>query len=97
MAQAACLVTAGNWWEVGADSACAGAISDHSGNSEYPSLAIAPDGTPYVAWQDLSGVEFALPIDGKEHGQEKNVSVFSFVCRKITNGLVGVIGFHSSP
>jgi hypothetical protein len=31
MARAACTVTAGNWHEVGADSACAGGISENSG------------------------------------------------------------------
>jgi hypothetical protein len=54
-AQAACPVTAENWHEVGTDSACAGGISDNSGSSKVPSLAIAPDGTPYVVWEDYSG------------------------------------------
>ena len=35
-ARAACPVTAENWHEVGIDSACAGGISNNSGNSEYP-------------------------------------------------------------
>jgi hypothetical protein len=54
-AQAACPVTAGNWHEVGADSACAGGISNNSGGSGNPSLALAPNGTPYVGWSDSSG------------------------------------------
>ena len=54
-AQAACPVTAENWHEVGADSACAGGISNNSGRSWYSSLAIAQDGSPYVAWDDNSG------------------------------------------
>jgi len=41
-----------SWGEVGAGSASGGGISDNSGYSEHPSLAIAPDGTPYVAWDD---------------------------------------------
>jgi len=53
-AQAACPITAGNWHEVGADSACAGGISNNVEASVFPSLAIAPDGTPYVAWEDSS-------------------------------------------
>jgi hypothetical protein len=51
---AACPVTAGNWHEIGADSACAGGISNNVEASVFPSLAIAPDGMPYVAWEDSS-------------------------------------------
>jgi hypothetical protein len=43
------------WQEVGSGSASGGGISDNSGNSFWPSLAVAPDGTPYVAWSDDSG------------------------------------------
>jgi hypothetical protein len=46
-----------NWVEVGAGSAPSGGISDSSGDSEFPSLAIAADGTPYVAWQDNTSGE----------------------------------------
>jgi len=38
------------WTEVGSGSASGGGISNDN-NSTFPSLAIAPDGTPYVAWQ----------------------------------------------
>ena len=41
-----------SWAEVGAGSASGGGISNDMGNSWFPSLSIAPDGTPYVAWQD---------------------------------------------
>jgi hypothetical protein len=41
-----------SWEEVGAGSATGGGISNNSGNSHVPSLAISPDGTPYIAWQD---------------------------------------------
>ncbi len=41
-----------NWTEVGVGSAEGGGISNNSGWSQYPSLAIAPDGKPYVAWHD---------------------------------------------
>jgi hypothetical protein len=40
------------WTEVGAGSASGGGISNDSTESCCPSLAIAPDGTPYVAWQN---------------------------------------------
>ncbi len=43
-----------NWVEVGAGSASGGGISDNIGESNYPSIGIAPDGTPYVAWEDYS-------------------------------------------
>ncbi len=42
------------WAEVEAGSASGGGISNNSGQSLSPSLAIAPDGTPYVAWEDSS-------------------------------------------
>jgi len=44
-----------SWEEVGAGSAGGSGISDNSGDSGAPSLAIAPNGTPYVAWSDSSG------------------------------------------
>jgi hypothetical protein len=48
--------SAGNGWqEVGAGSAVLGGISDNAGESRYPDLAVAPDGTLYAAWQDQSG------------------------------------------
>jgi len=43
-----------SWEEVGPDSATGRGISDTDGMTEIPSLAIAPNGTPYVAWSDLS-------------------------------------------
>ncbi len=43
-----------SWEEVGTGSASGGGISDNSGESVSPSVAIAPDGTPYVAWKDES-------------------------------------------
>jgi len=42
------------WVEVGTGSATGGGISSNAGYSTHPSLAIAPDGTPYVAWSDDS-------------------------------------------
>ena len=54
IARAACPVTAESWDEVGTDSACSGGISNNSGHSWWPPLAIAPDGRPYVAWEDSS-------------------------------------------
>ena len=40
------------WREVGVGSASGGGISDSPDQASSPSLAIAPDGTPYVAWED---------------------------------------------
>jgi hypothetical protein len=42
------------WEEVGTSSANGGGISDNSGGSFGTSMAVAPDGTPYVAWEDDS-------------------------------------------
>jgi hypothetical protein len=44
-----------SWEEVGVGSATGGGISDNSGQSWYPSVAIDLFGTPYVAWHDDSG------------------------------------------
>ena len=44
-----------NWVEIGTGSASGGGISNNTGNSEDPSLAIAPNSAPYVAWEDTSG------------------------------------------
>ena len=43
-----------SWEEVGLGSASGGGISDNDLASAWPSLAIAPDGTPYVAWEDTN-------------------------------------------
>jgi hypothetical protein len=43
------------WEEVGSSSASGGGISDNNGGSYAPSVSTAPDGTPYVAWDDDSG------------------------------------------
>jgi hypothetical protein len=42
------------WVEMGTDSASGGGISNNSGDSESPSLAISPNGTPIIAWDDKS-------------------------------------------
>lgn len=47
-------VAAPTWREVGAGSAKGQGISASSGNSRYPSLALAPGGAPYVAWEEDS-------------------------------------------
>jgi hypothetical protein len=40
------------WQEVGEGSASGGGISDTSGRSWYPGLAVAPDGSVYAVWHD---------------------------------------------
>ncbi len=40
------------WVEVGSGSVSGGGVSNNSGYSAAPSLAIAPDGTLYLAWSD---------------------------------------------
>jgi hypothetical protein len=45
----------GSWDEVGAGSASGGGISDNSGHSRNPSLAVAPGGVVYISWEDTSG------------------------------------------
>lgn len=49
--------TAGTWDEVTAGSATGGGISNSSGHSYSPAIAIAADGAVYVAWDDLSDIE----------------------------------------
>jgi hypothetical protein len=51
-----------NWEEVGSGSASGGGISDNSGRSEFPSVAVAPDGRPYVAWYDNSGGDYEIYV-----------------------------------
>jgi hypothetical protein len=41
-----------NWLEAGNGAATGGGISNNEFQSEYPSLAIAPEGTIYVAWEN---------------------------------------------
>jgi len=52
------------WQEVGTGSATSGGISDNSGDSRRPSLAIAPapDGTPYVTWYDDGGGDWEIYV-----------------------------------
>ncbi len=51
-----------SWADVGAGSAIGGGISNNAGNSEWPSIAIAPDGTPYVAWHDSSDGDYEIYV-----------------------------------
>lgn len=44
-----------SWVEVGAGSASGGGISGTGGESAAPSMAVAPDGKPYVAWHEATG------------------------------------------
>lgn len=46
-----------DWVELGTGSASGGGISDNSGISYSPSLVIAPDQTPIVAWADRTSGE----------------------------------------
>lgn len=50
------------WVEVGEGSAHGGGISNNGSWSIFPSLAIATDGTPYVAWQDYSSGHYEIYI-----------------------------------
>ena len=43
-----------SWVEMGSGSASGGGISDNSGRSDDPSLAVRPDGTPIAVWEDWS-------------------------------------------
>jgi hypothetical protein len=51
-----------SWEEVGASSASGGGISNNTGSSEFPSLVLAPDGAPYVAWHDDSGGSWEIYV-----------------------------------
>ena len=56
-----------SWEEAGSGSASDGGISDNSGDSRFPTLAAAPDGSVYIAWQDRSSGEneiYVLRWDG---------------------------------
>ena len=44
--------TGTTWEDAGENSSILGGISQNIGASNKPSLVIAPDGTPYVAWVD---------------------------------------------
>jgi hypothetical protein len=50
------------WQEVGVGSASGGGVSDNSGRSEAPVLSIAPDGTPYVAWEDYADGDYEIYV-----------------------------------
>lgn len=47
----------GSWVEVGTGSATGGGISNDDGFSYSPSIAVAPDGTVYVAWHSDNPTE----------------------------------------
>jgi len=56
-----------SWEEAGSGSASYGGISDNAGDSRFPTLAAAPDGSVYIAWQDRSSGEneiYVLRWDG---------------------------------
>jgi hypothetical protein len=43
-----------SWEEVGTGSASGGGISQNSGTSDTPTIAISENGVPYIAWHDLT-------------------------------------------
>jgi len=45
---------ASSWQEIGAGSATGGGVSQDGEHSHYPSVAMAPDNSPYIAWDDNS-------------------------------------------
>jgi len=52
----------GSAWEEMAGSASGGGISQNSGHSEDPSLAIGPDGAPVIAWDDSSSGNWEIYV-----------------------------------
>ncbi len=50
------------WEEVGSGSGSGGGISSNSGASSRPSVAIAPDGTPYITWYDLTPGNYEIYV-----------------------------------
>jgi hypothetical protein len=50
------------WRSVGRGSASGGGISNTENDSWRPSLAVAPDNVPYVAWYDESGGNFEIYV-----------------------------------
>lgn len=51
-----------SWAELGAGSASGGGISDNAGTSRNPNLALAGDGTVYVAWSDDSSGNYEIYV-----------------------------------
>lgn len=51
-----------DWVEVGSGSASGGGISDDSGASQMPSLALDASANPYVAWYDYTGGDCEIYI-----------------------------------
>jgi hypothetical protein len=51
-----------NWEEAGTGYASGGGISNNTGASYWPALAIAPDGMPYVAWADDSNGNYEIYV-----------------------------------
>ena len=50
------------WSEVGAGSASGGGVSNNSGSSMHPKLAISVDGTPYLVWADTSSGNWEIYV-----------------------------------
>ena len=51
-----------DWVEMGSGSASGGGITNNSGDSRFPSLAISPEGTPFAAWQDDSNGDLEIYV-----------------------------------
>jgi hypothetical protein len=84
------------WEEVGTGSATDGGISDNDGLSLWPSIAIAPDGVPYVAWADTSGESlqiYVLRWDGYNWREVGSGSASDDGISKSTGGISTGAGF----
>lgn len=51
-----------SWEEIGSSSATGGGISNDDSDSYGSSIAIAPDGTPYIAWDDYGGTDSEIYV-----------------------------------
>jgi hypothetical protein len=81
------------WEEVGAGSASDGGISDSPDKAVNPALAIAPDGMPYVAWEDEASGDAEIYVRRWSGSSWEEVGAGS----ASGGGISNTVGWSASP
>ncbi len=81
-----------NWVDVGTGSASGGGISNNTGETWWPTLALGLNGVPYIAWYDNSGGQHQIYVRRWDGAQWSEVGPHSATNGGISNniGLSGI-------
>ncbi|MCA9948114.1 MAG: hypothetical protein KDE48_00580 [Anaerolineales bacterium] len=80
-----------SWVDVGTDSASGGGISNNTGETWWPTLALGLNGVPYIAWYDNSGGQYQIYVRRWDGSHWSEVGPHSATNGGISNN-IGISG-----